>query len=504
MLLELSAEETQDIVDEFPGQLGIGAINGPRSTVLAGDHEALEKVAAILGARNVFCRIVKGSPPGHSHLVEPLKQILLSEISRVRPIATHIPIYSTVTARPESGASLDAHYWVRNLCDPVRFYDTVSALLRDKCDVLIEISPHPLLCSAVQDIVLATAQAADPESDQETHWKPVSLPSLRRDQDDHEILYGSLAHLYERGATVKWKRVLPKGGKPAQLPSYPWQRQKYWLTRTTPRQEHGAAGKTEEDYRRDEEQRRKVSQQLYSADWLELPRSGSRGAGKRWLLLASKDLPSDVFATALAAQLSGDSSQVVHTDGHLAEALDRARLNGMPWSGIVHCKSLDATPTSAMTEATLRAEPVPGAKSLIEVVRSLDASAWPGDPKLWIVTRGATAVHDADRPVLALAQTPVRGLARVIEAEQPTRYGSCVDLDAAATLPDQVVQFEAELVHGGDEPAVSLRGDKRFVQRLMRLSPTPNDSCVSFRAEFKLSDHRRAGRHRVVCFALDD
>ena len=174
---------------------------------------------------------------------------------------------------------------------------------------------------------------------------------------------------------------------------------------------------------------------------------------------------------------------MVHTDGRLTEALDRARLNGMPWSGIVHCEALDATPTPAMTEATLRAEPVPGAKSLIEVVRSLDASAWPGDPKLWIVTRGATAVHDADRPTLALAQTPVRGLARVIEAEQPTRYASCVDLDAAATLPEQVVQFEAELVYGGDEPAVSLRGDKRFVQRLMRLSPTPNDSCVNFRAD---------------------
>jgi acyl transferase domain-containing protein/acyl carrier protein len=488
MLVELSADEARQAIAEFDGQLVIGAVNGPRSSVLAGDHHALEKVALILGSRDVYCRIVKGSPAGHSHHVEPLKQILLSELASIKPMATDVTIYSTVTARAEGGELFDARYWVSNFREPVRFLDTVRALLRDKFDVLIEMSPHPILSSVIRDIV-RTELETSPESsaDQPVVREAMALASLRRDEDDHEVLYASLARLYERGSSIQWKRVLPKAAV-ARLPSYPWQRQRYWLTRTSKHYDRAKPTHADADRDSDPNQRLarvKVADWLYNASWIEvqLPRAGR--ADGRWILVANKESPSMTFAIALDDKLKsrGGGSQVIFAEGNFAAALDRARLDGGPWAGVIHCAALDATPTSAITAASLAAEPVPGAASLLEVVRSLDSRAWTGDPKLWIVTRGATVVHNADREMLAVAQAPVRGLARVVEAEHPTRYASCVDLDASASLDEQVTQFEAELARGGNEPAVALRGGKRLVQRLACLTTADARRPINFRAD---------------------
>jgi acyl transferase domain-containing protein/acyl carrier protein len=489
MLVELSADEAQQAIAEFDGQLVIGAVNGPRSSVLAGDHHALEKVAMTLGSQDVFCRIVKGSPAGHSHHVEALKQTLLGEIAPVKPIATDVTIYSTVTARAEGGEFFDAYYWARNFREPVRFLDTVRALLQDEFDVLIEMSPHPILSSVVQDIVQADAESSGNSSaNRAAPPEVIALPSLRRDEDDHEVLYTSLARLYERGAPVQWKQVVPKAGTVIRLPSYAWQRQRYWLTRTSNRRDCAGFTRADADRRSGVNQhasRTKVSDWLYDASWLESPLSRAKQSDGRWILLANKESPSMTFAIALDEKLKsrGGDSKIVFTESNFAGALDRARLEGGPWSGVIHCAALDATPTPAITAASLAAEPVPGAASLLEVVRSLDSRAWAGDPKLWIVTRGATVVHADDRAMLAVAQAPVRGLARVIEAEHPTRYASCVDLDASAALDEQVTQFEAELARGGDEPAVALRGGTRLVQRLTCLATPDAGRTVKFRAD---------------------
>jgi len=106
------------------------------------------------------------------------------------------------------------------------------------------------------------------------------------------------------------------------------------------------------------------------------------------------------------------------------------------WSGIIHCAALDATPTHAITAASLSAIPCQHTQPA-RAVRSLDAEAWSGAPRLWIITRGATAVQDADRAGLAIAQAPLIGLARVIQAEHPTRFAAWIDIDPSAAPVEQ-------------------------------------------------------------------
>jgi acyl transferase domain-containing protein/acyl carrier protein len=483
MLLELSTDEAQKIADKFVGRLVIGAINGPRSTVLAGDQDALQEVATVLKAQDIYCRIVKGSPAGHSHLVEPLTPTLLREIANVRPNASDIAIYSTVTARVERGECFNPEYWTRNLREPVRFFDATSALLNDSFDVLVEVSPHPILSASIEDIIVARSAADD--GSENNSGRSIALASLRRDQDDHNVLYRTLGQLYERGAAIKWHEIFGKSERPVDLPRYPWQRRRYWLTRTQPRPGQSVMGEVNNE-RAQADQNGKVANWLYSATWLETLRTDPRQPeGCCWLLLAAKDAASGAFAATLERQLrnSGHDAVLIASDGDAASALNSARTDGRVWSGIVHCAALDAMPVSAVTAATLAADPIPGSTSLLAAIRSLDADLWPGDPKLWILTRGASVVHDADRRTLALTQAPVRGLARVIEAEQPTRFAGCIDLDPNASLAQQAADLETELIGNSDETAISFRSGRRFVQRLVPLFPPGRDPSVTFRAD---------------------
>ena len=125
----------------------------------------------------------------------------------------------------------------------------------------------------------------------------------------------------------------------------------------------------------------------------------------------------------------------------------------------------------------------PVAGSLLGAVRSLDAEAWKGEPRLWVVTRGATAVHDADRAGLAIAQAPLIGLARVIQAEHPTRFAASIDVDPWAAPAEQAAALAAELARGGDEPAVAMRDGRRYVQRLAPLAAPVAPRAVTFRAD---------------------
>ncbi len=131
-------------------------------------------------------------------------------------------MHSTVTAAVQDGTALTAQYWVRNLREPVRFFETLRALLADGCDAFIEMSPHPILLSAVEDVITDAGVDA------------VALPSMRRDEHERDVLLTSLGALYARGAAVRWNALWPHRGAVVALPDYPWQRQRYWLSRTIP------------------------------------------------------------------------------------------------------------------------------------------------------------------------------------------------------------------------------------------------------------------------------
>ncbi len=215
-VVECALEELEAVLTRYQGRASLAGRNGPRSFALAGEREALESISTELQARGAFVRVLGAEfPASHCPQVEPVREPLAKELEGLSPRACSIPFYSTATGTIVEGPELDARHWVRNVLQPVRFYEQVRAMLRDGIDLFLEVAVHPLLGMACEQTL---AEAGS---------KGAVLHSLRRGEGQR-YLYETLAQLYERGVDVDWAAVQRRGGRIISLPAYPWQRIPCW------------------------------------------------------------------------------------------------------------------------------------------------------------------------------------------------------------------------------------------------------------------------------------
>ncbi|PRX55799.1 acyl transferase domain-containing protein [Nonomuraea fuscirosea] len=214
-VVALGEEQVRAAIGEEAGRACVGVVNSRHSTVLSGDPAALERIVEPLRARGVFCRRVEVDYASHAPQVEPVRERLLGELAGLRPGPCAIPVHSSAWDRVVGGEELDASYWFENLRLPVRFADAARAALADgRPTLFVELSPHPVLGSALEEEIEATGARAD------------VVTSLHRDEPDCAALTAALARAYELGCRPRWDRVQPGAGVP--LPGYPWQRRRFW------------------------------------------------------------------------------------------------------------------------------------------------------------------------------------------------------------------------------------------------------------------------------------
>ena len=236
VVVSLTLDEARRLCATSDDAVSVAVSMSPSSTVLSGEAGALEAVVKKLESQDVFCRWIKVDYASHSPQVEPLIPELLHILEGIQPLPPSVPIYSTVTGARSDGLAFDAAYWARNLREPVLFSTALQQLLDDDHEIFIEVSPHPLLLSAIRQWL----QALDREG--------MVLPSLQSNEGRATML-GSLGALFTAGAPIAWDRLLPVGGKQVRLPPYPWQRERYWLdfgpeSTLSPRRENSANGRS--------------------------------------------------------------------------------------------------------------------------------------------------------------------------------------------------------------------------------------------------------------------
>ncbi|WP_438024962.1 type I polyketide synthase [Sorangium sp. So ce233] len=215
-VIERPVDEVEQRLARFGGALSVAAVNTPRSTVVSGDAEAVDRLLTEFEGEQVFARKVNVDYASHSRHVDGLLPELEDGLGAVRPRASAIPFYSTVTGTVLTGEELDAAYWCRNLREPVRLDRALSRLLDDGHGLFVEVSAHPVLT-----LPLTGASAAS---------GGVVVGSLQRDDGGLGRLLGVLAALHVHGHDVDWRAVLaPWGGGVADLPTYAFQRRRYWL-----------------------------------------------------------------------------------------------------------------------------------------------------------------------------------------------------------------------------------------------------------------------------------
>jgi acyl transferase domain-containing protein/acyl-CoA synthetase (AMP-forming)/AMP-acid ligase II/acyl carrier protein len=215
--VELTLQEAAQAIASYGERLVIAAHNGPRSVVLSGEPESLNKVVAVLESDATLCRMLPGDFAFHSPQMAVAQNELVRELSALKPRRCSIPLFSTVDGRVSDGRDLDAGYWGRNLRERVQFANAIDRLIEDSCRLFLEIGPHPVLLPSITERLAQTAGDSQ------------ALPSMHRRDRERTVMLKSIAALYARGFSIAWDEIYRPRRRPVALPPYPWQRARYWI-----------------------------------------------------------------------------------------------------------------------------------------------------------------------------------------------------------------------------------------------------------------------------------
>ncbi|MEU1807091.1 SDR family NAD(P)-dependent oxidoreductase, partial [Streptomyces sp. NPDC019937] len=221
--VEGSEEEVLGILRGLSGggRITIAAVNGPSAVVVSGDQEAVERAMNVAREQHRRVSRLRVSHAFHSPLMEPALVEFSDIAARVAYRQPNLPALSTVTGESETAEDwATPEYWVRQIREPVRFHDAlVAATGVQGVSRLLEIGPDPVLTalarSAAEDVTAASV--------------------LRKGRPEAESVLGAVAEVFVRGTEVDWAAVFAgSGARPTALPTYAFQRQRYWLGASRP------------------------------------------------------------------------------------------------------------------------------------------------------------------------------------------------------------------------------------------------------------------------------
>jgi acyl transferase domain-containing protein/D-arabinose 1-dehydrogenase-like Zn-dependent alcohol dehydrogenase/acyl carrier protein/dTDP-4-dehydrorhamnose reductase len=228
LAVSVTADEASARIQQWGQAVSVAAVNGPSSVVLSGDPSLLAEIRDDYRAKGVRARLVDVDYASHSAQMQDLHAELLRVLEPITPHSAQIPFYSSVTADLMDTSGLDAEYWYRNLRQTVLFQQAITVLLERGMGAFVEVSPHPVLAMSIQD----TAEACQAEDGQHDSGRPVTVTgTLRRDEGGMTRFAQSVAEVFVAGVPVDWQSLLP-GGRRVELPTYAFDRQRFWLQAT--------------------------------------------------------------------------------------------------------------------------------------------------------------------------------------------------------------------------------------------------------------------------------
>ena len=200
--------------------VGIAAINGPAATVIAGPAAAMAAAAQHVSLWPN--RVISDSYAFHGPDLLDTGDEFQRRLGALTPQATAVPMYSTVTGARATGEDLHARHWAANVARPVRFMAAMRAMLAEiDVDVVVEIGPHGSLVPHTTALLRSDGRNG------------IAVSSLRRGRRDRTEMLGALGQLWSAGAAVDWSAIYPGPAPHRRLPTYPWQRRRYWVADDT-------------------------------------------------------------------------------------------------------------------------------------------------------------------------------------------------------------------------------------------------------------------------------
>ncbi len=419
------------------GGLAVAAVNGPRTVVVAGPADEVDKIAALADGS----KRLRVSHAFHSPLMDPMLAGFRRVVEGLTFAEPKIPLICA------AGSPTEPEYWVRHVREAVRFDKVAAALDASGTSRYLELGPDAVLSGLVRDCLPGAA----------------SVPLLRRGRRETDTLALAVGHLFILGVPVDWPAYY-SGGRHAELPTYAFQQERYWPALP---QRPSTARPAAEDaqfwaaveasdvdslastlqldratladvvprlsaWHRRRAAESTVDEWSYRIDWTPYAVTVPNAPAGRWLAVLPTGRTDDPWLAAVLAPF-GDVEKVtvddVCPDAHREVA------------GVLSLLADDF-------DATL---------ALVQALGDTGCTA-----PLWCVTRGAVKIGLSGQPVDP-RQALIWGLGRTVALEHPDRWGGLVDLPA--TAEKSWVRWWPGVL-AGPEDQVAVRPTGAYVRRL--------------------------------------
>jgi len=220
----MSEEKVHQLLEDrgLLAEVSIAGVNSPNAVTLSGSLPALEALNEYFDEEGIFFRLLDLDYAFHSPAMDSVENTIKSSLDGLTLNASTRKFYSTVSGGLLSDDQLNAKYWWDNIRQPVKFASAMDALLEDGYQVFLEVGPHSVLRSYINDC----GKAKD--------FPMAALQTLRRKRDSKTVLINALYNCHLAGCPLVLKKVFGdiKSLKSINLPHYPWQREKHWYTLT--------------------------------------------------------------------------------------------------------------------------------------------------------------------------------------------------------------------------------------------------------------------------------
>ncbi|HEX7334455.1 MAG TPA: SDR family NAD(P)-dependent oxidoreductase, partial [Pyrinomonadaceae bacterium] len=454
----LPEHEVKELIE---GRLSLAAVNGPSQCVVSGAVAAIDELAALLEQREIEFHRLQIDAPGHSEMVNPILEPFAEFVRGLNLRPPTLPYISNVTGTwITDEQATDPEYWAAHLRQTVRFSEGIRQLLK-KTDrqVFLEVGPGQTLCSLVKL-----------NSPEHSSYVVSSLRHPREQRNDVDFLLNSLGRLWMLGAQIRFDNFYGAGCHRVPLPTYPFERQRYWME-----PENGASARGNASLRKKAD----------VADWFFCP------AWKRssWLGLTARESVKEswlIFADAVG--IGSELVQRLREQGHEVSTVSIGDEFAATDGGNYHLRPAVADDYNALLEDLGRRELLPR-----KVVHLWGVSATPteeGNSKdkgfyslLWlaqafshrqlsdgvhwtVVTNGVQVITgDEDvAPVKAMAL----GLCKVIPLEYPNISCRTIDLvlpESSSARSKLIARLANDSAgNGAGETTVAYRGSYRWVE----------------------------------------
>ncbi|MFF3411819.1 type I polyketide synthase, partial [Streptomyces sp. NPDC002742] len=453
-----------EVLPHLTDEVGIAAVNGPRSVVVSGAEDAVLEIAEAFTRQGRKTSRLKVSHAFHSPLMDPMLEEFAEVVSGLAFDEPRIPVVSNLTGR--LAEAYTAEYWVRHVREAVRFADGIETLGGLGVSTFVEIGPGGVLSGMAQG-------CAD---------DIVTVPVLRADRPERQAVVTALAELHVSGAEVDWHAFFP-GARRVDLPTYAFQRERYWLD--APQATAGAPEAMDAEFWDSVESEDRASLGALLglepaelgvvapklAAWRRQRREQSTADGWRYRI-TWQPLGDMVGAAPSGTWLYAVSEETAWTEA-IRAGLTELGVALVPFAvgedtdrDVLARAFADAGHEQADGILFAAAQGEAGADALQRLVLLLQALGDAGiEAPLWCLTSGAVSTGTTD-----LLTDPVSaqlwGLGRIVALEQPQRWGGLVDLPAE--LDSRALERLVGVLAQADEDQLAVRASGVSGRRLVR------------------------------------